>query len=272
MMLTKCTEGDEDIEISLSSTSNWYMLKTDSTVLYSYGIIFVEVNSLSLPISLDGVEIRQRTNEFSINIGAGGYREADGVQIHNKRSDDCLSFEVTPSDMFDFISNESFLKSFLSSLKVVLPDWANFAMSNTSVLKVKDLKSELVYGNKIDEIIWCKGAPVLPTHLYSVFQFDNNFFLSVYNNEIKLPSLLLGHKFCLIIDLCHYYGGSVFFMVPEESQTFLLQLDVFKQMYERQNLLIMPRGIGVSVVKEINVRYAKNQLQLWNGDHMFYYP
>ena len=271
ILLTKCIEGN-DIEIFLSSTSNWYTLKRDNTVLFTYGITFVEVNSLSLPISLDGVEIRQRTNEFSINNGASGYRDADGVRIGKKRIGNCLSFEITPSDMFDFISNESFLKSFLSSLKIALPDWANFAVSNTSVMKVKDLKSELVYGNKMDEITWCQGAPVLPAHLYTVFQFDTNFFLSVYNNEIKLPSLLHGQKFCLIVDICHSYGGSVIFIVPEESQTILARLEVFKQMHEKQNLQIMPRGIGVSVVKGINVHYAKTRLQLWNGDHLFYYP
>ena len=271
ILLTKCTEGN-DIEIFFSSTSKWYMLKTDSNVLYTNGITFVEVNSLPLPISLDGVEIRQRSNEFSINIGTSGYKNADGIQIDNKRTDHCLSFEVTPSDMFDFISNESFLKSFLSSLKIALPDWANFAVSNTSVLNVQDLRSELVKGSKLDEITWCKGAPVLPTHLYTVFQFDSNFFLSVYNDAIELPHLLHGEKFCLIVDMCHNYGGSVFFMVPEESQTFLAGLEVFRQMREKQNLQIMPRGIGVSVVKGINVHYAKTQLQLWNGDRVFYYP
>ena len=270
VLLTKCTDG-KDIEVYLSSTSDWLMLKSNNNVLYTYGIVFVEVNSLSLPISLSGVEVYQNAGEFTIKIDVNGHQESAGIPINDRRSGDCLSFDVTPRDIFDFISNVSFLKSFLTSLTAALPDWVKLAVTNTSVLNVQDLRSELVYGSEMDHITWCKGAPVLPAHLYSVFQFDSNFLINVYGAAVKLPKPLKDHQFCLIVDICHNYGGSVFLMVPEESQSILSSLDVFKRLQEKQGLLIKPRGIGISVVKGINVHYAQTQLKFWNGDRMFHY-
>lgn len=204
-----------------------------------------------------------------------GHQEDDGVLIGSKRTGDCLSFDITSRDINDFISNVSFLKSFFDSIVANLPKWVKFAATDTSILNVQDVKSELVYGNKMDDVTWCNGAPVIPDHLYNVFLFDSNFFFSIYNNAIQLPKPLNGQRFCLIVDMCHHFAGkgSVFLMVPKESQDLLSHLEVFQRLHEKQNLLIKPRGIGVSLVNGIDVQQVRNVLQqrLWNGDHMFDY-
>ena len=271
VLLTSCTDG-KDIDVLLSSTSNWYRLKKDRHTIFTYGIVFVEMNSLSLPMSINGAEVKQYENEFSISVNVALYNVNDSEALGDKRTEDCFSYEFKPKDIYDFVSHGSFLGTLFSMVKVTLPDWLDLFPLNISVLQVQDLRTELIYGSQVDNILWCQGAPVLPDHLYSVFQFDSTFALSIYNKDIVIPKPLDGNKFCLIIDTCQNYGGTIFLMVPQESETILTELDVFETLYRQEKLLIKPRGIGVSVVKGINVHDSQKELQLWNGDVSFTYP
>ena len=223
-------------------------------------------------MSLSGAEIKQNGDDFSISLNVKGHKVEDSDSLNDKKTKDCLSYDFTPKDIYDFIFHGSFLKTFLSMTNIVLPDWVKFHSTNSSLLQVQDLRTELIYGSKIDEVPWCQGAPVLPDHLYSVFQFDSNFALSVYNDDIVMPKPLRGNKFCLIVDICHNYGGSFFLMVPKDSEAILTEVDMFETLYRQEKLLIKPRGIGLSVVKGINVHYDQKELQLWNGDVTFKYP
>ena len=234
--------------------------------------MFVEINSLSLPVSLSGAEVKQYGNDFSISINVAGHKLEDSDTQNDYRTEDCLFLVFTPKDMYDFVSHGSFLTTFLSMVKVALPDWVKFNPTNVSLLQVQDLRTNLIYGSKLNEMVQCQGAPVLPDHLYSVFRFDSTFALSVYNNDIVIPRPLSGNKFCLIVDICHNNGGTVFLMVPDESETILTELDIFKTLYRQENLLIKPRGIGLSVVKGIKVHYNQKELHLWNGYVSSTYP
>ncbi|XP_053380098.1 uncharacterized protein LOC128548733 [Mercenaria mercenaria] len=164
---------------------------------------------------------------------------------------------------------DSFMKTFLLSLFPALPDWLRFEKSSTEILSVQDIKSDLIYGRNMDEISWCTGAPVLPDHLYTVFRFDTGFTLNVMGHQVDIPKPLNSRKFCLIVDLCHGYGGTVFLMIPKESRNFLLDLNIFQTLKEEQNIHILPRGIGISLVNGINANYHTLSDELWNGDLMF---
>ena len=270
-MLTQCKDGN-NIEVHLSSTSDWYELNSNSNVKFTLGIVFVEVNDLALPISLNGVEVVLGQDNFVINLGANGNVPADGQPLPVTRTDDCISFLFTASDIFEFISSVSFLKSFFDRLIAALPPWLGFTSTEFSSIDVNDLKTDLVYGHAMDDVLWCKGAPVIPSHLYSVFRFSSEFTLSLYGNDVNIPKPLNGRKFCLIVDICHKYGGSIFLMIPPESRDLLSEFDLFKNLTTSQGLTIKPRGLGLSVVKGVNVHYQETELELWNGDTFFTYP
>ncbi|XP_053380102.1 uncharacterized protein LOC123547975 [Mercenaria mercenaria] len=268
VQLVHCTDGN-DIKIYLASTSEWYRLTDDTDVMYTLGIVFVEVNDLSIPMSLKGIEVTLRNDEFVFNYGVQ-YGSAQGTLIENDLTpEDCRSFELVEADFFDFTSMDSFMKTFLLSLFPALPDWLRFEKSSTEILSVQNLRSDLIYGRNMERVSWCTGAPVLPDHLYTVFRFDTGLTLSVMGSEVDIPKSLNSRKFCLIVDLCHSYGGTVFLMIPEESRNFLLDINIFQTLKEEQNIHILPRGIGISLVNGINANYHTLSRQLWNGDLMF---
>ena len=269
--LTRCTEG-VNMRLSLSSTSPWYHLKSNSSILYTQGIVFVELNDLSLPVSLTGMEVLRHSDDFTMTVGSLKYAPLDGILTSNASRSNCWSFAITPRDIHDFLTSMSFLKSFFNNLQKFLPDWLSFSHSGSSLLQLVDLRTELLHGSDIVTDPWCKGAPVLPMHLYSIFKFAGSMSVSVYGDRIHLPDPLAGERFCFIVDICQDYGGSMFLMLPEQSRDLLEKFEMFKHLKDSYDLEIRPRGIGLSLLRHINVHSQTTELQLWNGDRLFNYP
>ena len=158
---------------------------------------------------------------FNLSHGVKYDIEDGFLYVAEETPSDCKSFELVASDIFDFISHGSFFRTLLVSLYPALPNWISFDKTTDSVLALQDMKSDLIYGKDMADVEWCDGAPTVSNHLYTVFTFDSNFSLSVLGEAIKVPVLLEGEKFCLIVDLCHANGGSVFLMIPPESKDIL---------------------------------------------------
>lgn len=265
--LARCSEGN-DIVVYFASTSPWYKLISDPNIVYTLGIVFVKVNSFSVPVSLRGMEFKSTNEEFALYYGVQ-YIPANGTLIENDLSPMCQTFEFSERDFLDFVSVDSYTKTLLVSLYQVLPDWLKFEKSSTEVLSVKDIKTDLVYGRNMDNVQLCDGAPVLPNHLYTVFRFDTGFKLRVLGDVVNFPKTYKSWKYCLIVDMCQNYGGTVFLMIPEESRDILSNLQIMQVLKEKQNIHIYPRGIGISLVNGVNANYHSFSSELWNGDNLF---
>ena len=266
--LTRCTEGLNQ-NLSLSSTSPWYHLKSNSTVLYTQGIVFVELDDISLPISLTGTDLLKKNDDFSLTAGPLKYIADDGILISNRSGNDCWSFDVTPLDIHDFLTSDSFLNSFFVNIQTILPDWLSFSHSDSSFLQDVDLKTELLHGYDVATDPWCNGAPVIPTHLYSILRYNGSMSVSIYWDRVQLSEPLAGERFCFIVDVCQ---ATIFLMLPEQSRDLLDKFEMFKHLKNRYNIGIRPRGIGLSLGRHINVHSNTTELQLWNGDRLFKYP
>jgi hypothetical protein len=238
--LTSCGVVGSVTNILLTSTSLWYQLKTNRTVFYTYGIIFAEINDLSIPISITGVKVISTGSNFELITGSSLYKESDGVQLSNIYKNDCLLFDITPKDIHDFISSGSFLGTVFDRFNVVLPSWLRFSKSGVGMISVTDLKTDLLYGRYVDNQEDSRGAPVLDDHLYNVFRFGTDMSFSVYGKMLSLPPPLDGNKFCFIVDICQSNGATVILMLSPESRTLLDDIDIFSTM---EGSRFRPRGI-----------------------------
>ena len=269
--LTTCDGSAFSQKILLSSTSDWFRLNTNSSIMYTYGIVFLEVNRLYLPISLSGMEVVSSMKGFEMMIGSLRHSEHNGSLLHHVHNYDCLSFKLSPKDIHDFITSGSFLLTFLDELQAKLPDWLRFSKSGTGLLAVTDLKTDLIRGNNMNTIQECRDAPVHTDRLYNVFRFGTELAVSIYGNQIRLPAPVRGNKFCVIVDFCQDSGGTVFFMLPQESRNMLDNFSFFKSFADKYGLRFRPHGVGLSLNKGINVRYKSQTIRLWNGDHFSQY-
>lgn len=254
----------------MSSTSPWYQLQSNKSIIYTFGIVFVEVNLVSLPVSISGMEIVKTNDNFAIKTGSLTLNTKDGEEVGDERQNGCLKFEITPRDIHDFLTSLSFMKTVFQNLEKILPDWLKFTQSGTDILNVNDLYTELLQGDEIQTGI-CRGAPLYENRLYTVLKFGSSFSISLYGEQVALPKLTKNNQFCLIIDICQDYGGSLFLIIPTESRHFLNNFTIFSQMRRKYGIEIQPIGIGLSLLNHINVQASTTSLQLWNGDSVFDY-
>ncbi|WAR28394.1 FBLN5-like protein [Mya arenaria] len=270
ILLAKCDEGT-DIKILLSSTSSWYSLKTDPGRIYTYGIVFVEANAIALPVSVSGLEVVKRIDDFKLITGSLTHDVNDGIQYGEERLQYCWTFDTTPRDVRDFLVSNSFLSSFFGNIESSLPDWLQFSPNGNEILGVNDLQTELSRGDDIQNTE-CQGAPLYSERLYTVLKFGNSFALSIYGQKVTLPTQVSNKKFCIIIDICQDYGGSVFLILPQRSRDILDRFDMFRKLINDSGVYIRPIGVGLSLQKHINVHAKTTHLQQWNGDEIIQYP
>jgi len=57
-------------------------------------------------------------------------------------------------------------------------------------------------------------------------------------------------------------------MFPDGSRDILDNFNMFKSLREQNGIQIRPRGIGVSMMKHIDVLSKTTSMQLWNGDQV----
>lgn len=268
--LMSCRDSGTGLSLMLTSTDKWYRLNTNQSILYTYGIVFAEVGDLSVPVSITGMKVVSTGDNFDIVTASSLYKEEDGTELTDQHNDDCLSLSLTPKDIHDFISSGSFLGTFFDRIQDKLPSWLQFSKSGVGLISVTDLKTDLIYGKNIDSLPECIGAPVFKDRLYTVFRFGTDMSFSIYGDRIYVPAPFEGEKFCIIIDICHNMGGTIFLMIPQESRNLLDKSDYFIEL-AKNGLRLRPKGIGLSLTRDINVHYKTSELNLWNGDEMFRY-
>ena len=268
--LGSCTNGGS-ASIVLSSTSPWYQLPTNQSRLFTQGIVFVEIGVVALPVSITGAQVVNTPSNFEIILGSLELDPSNGTLYGEERPLDCLSFALTPRDIRDFLTANSFIATYFYQIANLLPDWLRFRPTGTTVLGVNDLSTALQTGAQV-EAGECQGAPLYPDRLYSVFKFGAEFSLSVYGKEVTLPAPVGNKTFCVIVDICQDFGGSLFLILPEESRDLLDSFPMFKSLMDEHGIYIRPIGIGLSIARHINVHSETTALQLWNGDELFQYP
>ncbi|WAR31609.1 HMCN1-like protein, partial [Mya arenaria] len=265
------------LNISLSSTAKWYRLLANRNIVYTFGITFVEVNALALPISISGIEVHFDEEEFKIISGSMNYQIKDGITIGNERTSDCWRFDITPRDIVEIIKSLSFTRTFFENLQKKLPDWLQFSQSGTEIIGINNLKACLLTGSEINRGP-CKGAPLVDNRHYTLFTLKTELSINLYGQNITCSPPLENREFCFIIDNCQDYGNTFFFILPESSRDILSQLSFTKKLQTDYGITLSPIGVGMSLQRDILVDWKTSttekgfDLQFWNGEGLFRYP
>lgn len=262
VLISKCYQGN-DVTAVLSSTSPWFQLKTNRSIIFTQGIVFVEINALAMPLSITGLAVFKNDDDISVIAGSLSLNPNQGVLYGENRTHECLSFDITPRDIHDLLS--VYIKTFMKTLDSILPGWLSFSDDGSRIIGLTDFHADLLRGRDIQNGM-CGGAPLVDDNLYTVLQLGSSFNLSFYGEEITLPAPLNNEQFCFIIDICQDYGGSFYLILPEESRDLFDKFNFSRDLFKDYGIRIRPKGIGLSLFKHIDVLPISSELQLWNGD------
>ncbi|CAH1781850.1 unnamed protein product, partial [Owenia fusiformis] len=274
-----------NVDVRLSSTSDWLTLNMDPSISFTLGIVFAEVNKLSLPVSLSGMKVKQKSGTFEMSILTQGIHPFDGTVIDSTRDPACVQ-DMTVAEIADYIANNAFLNTYLKSASALLPSFVNALPTGTEILLSNKLHSWVTTGDVVKGIPVCDVAPVFPDRLYSVFKFNTDTTLSIFGQMINIP-VVDGEDVCLIVDIFNDLGGTIMLTFPpsiakslpnnrkRRQSTDSSACRILKKIPMTADILgdldVCVRGLGFSATNGLNVHNSKNSLQLWNGDEIFNY-
>lgn len=264
-----CDENSPDQKIAFSSTTNWYQMSTNTSVFYTHGIVFVELDSLSLPVSVTGLRVVSTESGFDLSFGSLSFVSQNDIRLENKRNEDCFFFSTTPRDVLELM--RSFVPTFFRYIENVMPSWIRFITSDVNVVSITDLRTDMLNGRQLATDSDCKGAPLYNSHFYNVFRIGNDFNISLFGNEVSLLKSIAGNKVCILVDICQDNAETVFILLPPESRDVLDKFDFMTSIYLSSGVRFRPRGIGLSIPGSINVKNTVSSLQFWNGAEHFTY-
>lgn len=64
----------------------------------------------------------------------------------------------------------------------------------------------------------------------------------------------------------------MYLILPEGSRDLLDKFNFSRELFKDYGIRIRPKGIGLSLFKQIDVQSISSELQLWNGDAVTTYP
>lgn len=229
------------------------------------GITFIEINNVTIPLSVAGVQVDISINKFVSN--SLQFSKEDRIIYGDKRNNECLSFEVTPKDIRDLVQAHSFTRTLLENIQSILLPWLSVSYSGSTKFGVNDLRVDVAKGSEVNQGE-CKGAPLHKNKLYSVFKLGTGFDISLYGNKFSLPGYLGDGQYCIIMDICQEVGTSVFLILPEESRDTFDNITLFKSMAQQYGMQIHSAALGLSATKQINVETG--DIEVWRGQETFY--
>ncbi|KAH3832750.1 hypothetical protein DPMN_106045 [Dreissena polymorpha] len=265
--MSKCDANSKSI--ILSSTSAWHKHQSNNDVVYTFGITFVEIKAIALPMSISGLQVNLKS--MQIVSGSLQYSSADGIKTGDARTQDCWTFDITPKDIHDILQSSAFTKTFFSKIQDILPSWLQFSQTGSAVLSTNEMQTEIRTGAEINNGV-CKGAPLIPSRFYYVFTLGQGFSINIYGLNLTIPHPFSNKTYCIITDICEDLGNTIFLILPEGSRDVLDELSMFKSLKQRTGVVIRPIGIGLSLDQSIQNNWD-TKINFWRGgDELFSYP
>ena len=209
--------------ISLSSSCSW---SSASNQFKTSGVVFAHINSLSLPLSIAGIEFHNARRGIK-QISQG---EVTCSRCSSASSDVCFKYLPNIHDIDVFMEKQAFIDEFYQSISSILPplitmdliENENKAELHASILSGRDLL--MVEGCKDLDVHISKTYHVLKTKQGLVFSYMNEH--NVYENHDVLSSL------CFATDVCNngliHVGG-----LTQEANNQLNTLQSFKTFLEK---------------------------------------
>ena len=167
------------------SSTDWWETRPGNLVSTS-GLIFVEINSLTFPVSLSSISAVAIFDDF---------RNAADLEITTQpTATSCKQTQLTETELQYTITHDVFIKDFLAQYNKVTPDW--FTLEIGSPL-------QNIHSNNIQTFIWrgdrvksdpaCSGAAIDKDSLFLVYLHHEQLTMQVNGKTIIMNTK---YKFC----------------------------------------------------------------------------
>ncbi|XP_078610755.1 uncharacterized protein LOC144881494 [Branchiostoma floridae x Branchiostoma japonicum] len=184
--------------VSLLSTSPWYVDPVNVFHTFSTGFIHLQTNGITLPFSLTGTTIQTDTKITSLPL-----KEAFFTYIDNHSTDDgsgvCLDSQFPPALLKRLTETSAFFSSYVKSVNSLLPGWVRLGSSSEPQQWLMSSFSHLATVYSTDEAS-CGYLPFRSDSLVHVLRIPSNVTFNVLG-ELKTTTVVDGN-ICLVVNVC----------------------------------------------------------------------
>ena len=256
----------------LKSSCSW---NTRNELLVTTGIVFIEYDSLKVPLSLAGLEITTDALATTLppsdsSVTCSSSSSSCSLTPLNQLSTftgTCYQHMPTPEDLSQFVSNQSLTITFLSSIKSSLfPSW--FSLDKAEDMNALNKLSSTDYLAKLvssDSLLTERGCESLVIEniqgQFILLQHNGPLNLNVVNElPSTLPSPSLSNYYCIAVHVCSGQSSPIHIGLPPSAQDGIKRIG-FIFNYVNKGWTFNFKSATLTKIPQVEQLTAK----LWNG-------
>ena len=261
-----------DQPTALNSSCSW---ETTSELLVTRGIVFIEYDTLKVPLSLAGLEVTKNTltttlppSDSSVSCSSSSsscsLTPLDQLTIFTGT---CYQHMATPEDLNQFVSNQSLTFTFLSSIRSsIFPSWFSLDkaedMNALNRLSSTDYLAKLVSSDSLLNERGCESLVIENTQgQFILLQHNGPLSLRIIN---ELPTMLQSpsssNYYCIAVHVCSGQSSPVHIGLPPSAQDGIKRIG-FILNYVNKGWTFNFKSATLTKIPQMKQLTAK----LWNG-------
>lgn len=267
--------------VTFLSTCLW---TAESNTYATNGIVFARFKSLSIPVSISGIEINYNmgTIDTSVPEASSCIACEENANKHVEPSqsivpegfENCYFYSVQPGDIADFLTSYALANTFVSHISPLIPSWIGVqllrpASTNNPSFNDGDFSTALVEQADVSGIDGCENLRPDSLGLYSVLTYSGSQQIEVRVNDETQMHQLLGQTVCMAVNLCQEMESPIHAQLPLTVQSTISKLTLFKP-YEEAGW-----SFSIDTVSFHPIRKSVLVSNMyWNGTNMYtpYFP
>ena len=259
-------------KIRFLSTCEW---EEHNNQFESNGIVFAQINSLTVPLSISGLQIGydegaiESSMSPSPNCKSCDENRNKVVNIDkpaDSEKENCYYYRFDSGDIEDFLNTRSLAQTFIQRIQPLFPDWATVSLSNIirgeTVYNTNDFAARLTNREDINSIGGCESIIAKEPGIYSVLSYSRSLQLSLDGSNVTHMST--STPICFAVNLCQEMESPAFVGLPREVQDTVKTLPVFQKYLSKHSFSID------SVTMYNTIRTETVNDSYWNGVDTFY--
>ena len=262
--------------VTFMSTCSW---AADSNTYTTNGIVFARFKSLSIPLSISGIEINYNMGTIDTSVPEASSCiacEANANKLVTPSQstvpdgfENCYFYPVQSGDIADLLTSYALANTYISRISPLIPSWIGVQLlspgsTNTPSFNDGDFSTALLEQTDVSSIDGCENLQPTSPGLYSVLTYAGSQHMELRVNEETQMHDITEQTVCVAVNLCQEMESPLHAQLPQTVQSTISKLTLLKPYedagwsYSLDTVTFYPTKRSVSVSG-----------MYWNGTSMY---
>ena len=254
-------------DIKLTSSCYWTNRNELSQVRVTKGIVFIQYDSMKIPLSLAGIETTDSIINSSLPVRRSSNNPTCNVTAMNS-STSCYQYIPSAEDFSEFVKRQSLAVTFLSSIRrTIFPNWLSLDITEDSnalnKLSNTDYLAKLAPATALLGEKGCESLVLMhDTGQFLLLQHNGPLNLTIENelSSKTLQSPLSFNFYCIALHVCSGRMSPLYIGIPPSAQDGIKSIN-FISNYVNKGWELKFRSATLFGMPQ----HFKSSIKFWNG-------